>query len=491
LSLANYQRLCTYFPVQNTAVREKDGKLDINYDFLFRPLNKEEEYHVANPVDSTTGLWYGDSEEWCHLLANYIRHGYETSLNTRTSFHPLLLIDRSYNPPPLRQTVLELCMEELQVPAIFFARDAVMACYAVGRTTATVVDVGYSGTTATPVHDGYVETKGIRRLPVGSQHMDQSVLSILDQLTNSSIRPHYQARSPENTIRTSHIMHNHARWYVAQECREDGSGSAVSTVDDPAFQAPSKSYVLPDGTVVDIAAKYRFSIPQMVLGPKEEAVRDREYKKLQSQFTSLIQKGSLAIPNDVMCKDGNNKGPNDKEYWEQQFSEESSVGISKRRSESHRHYKSTLLPSLSTTTTSSSFHRTVLRQACVPYWQSFLQTSLTAHPIPSMIGDAALACDRDQQPSLLANVVLVGGGACAGPTEVAWSDALRDRTEALLQPHTPGWRIKVLTPNRTERAIGSWLGGSILGSIGTFHDMYITRKEYEEWGPAIVNRKCP
>jgi actin-related protein len=480
------QTFRSLFFVQNTAVRDKDGKLDINYDFLFRPLKDEAEYHVANPVDSTTGLWYGDSEEWYQLLPNYIRHGYETSLNTRTSHHPLLLIDRSYNPPPLRQTVLELCMEELQVPAMFFGRDAVMACYAVGRTTATVVDVGYSGTTVTPVHDGYVETKGIRRLPVGSQHMDDTILSTLDQLTNSSIRPHYQARSSESTIRISQDMHTHSRWYVAQECREDGSGASVSTVEDPAFQAPSKSYVLPDGTVVDIAAKYRFAIPQMVLGPKEETVRDREYKKIQTQLTSLIQKGSEAIPNDVIPKDGNDSmDQNDKEYWEQQFSEESSVGISKRRSEPHRHPKSPLMLS------SSSFHRAVLRQACVPYWQSFLQTSLTAHPIPSMIGDAALACDRDQQPSLLANVVLVGGGACAGPTEMAWSDALRERTESLLQPHTPGWRIKVLTPNRTERAIGSWLGGSILGSIGTFHDMYITKKEYEEWGPAIVNRKCP
>jgi actin-related protein len=70
-------------------------------------------------------------------------------------------------------------------------------------------------------------------------------------------------------------------------------------------------------------------------------------------------------------------------------------------------------------------------------------------------------------------------------------DFLREQVEAIIHTHTPGWRVKVLAPGMQERSVGSWLGGSILGSLGTFHDMWITKAEYEEWGSAIVNRKCP
>jgi hypothetical protein len=148
---------------------------------------------------------------------------------------------------------------------------------------------------------------------------------------------------------------------------------------------------------------------------------------------------------------------------------------------------------------------------------------LTSAPPAQMVCDSAFRCDRDQQASLLGNVILCGGGACitgaagvgsAGQSgggavvpgtdgavagvmasmlgdEHAFPDRLREEIEAIVHRHTPGWRVKVTSPNVSERAICSWLGGSILGSLGTFQDMWISRKDYEEFGAAIVNRKCP
>mmetsp|Transcript_35439 Transcript_35439/g.57796 ORF Transcript_35439/g.57796 Transcript_35439/m.57796 type:complete len:140 (+) Transcript_35439:810-1229(+) len=139
-----------------------------------------------------------------------------------------------------------------------------------------------------------------------------------------------------------------------------------------------------------------------------------------------------------------------------------------------------------------------------------------------MVCDAAFRCDRDQQASLLGNVVVCGGGSCitgaasvrsglcgAGTLGMAGSaaaggvmalplggehvfpDRLREELKSIVHRHTPGWRVEVTSPNISERAICSWLGGSILGSLGTFQDMWISKKDYEEFGAAIVNRKCP
>jgi actin-related protein len=34
-------------------------------------------------------------------------------------------------------------------------------------------------------------------------------------------------------------------------------------------------------------------------------------------------------------------------------------------------------------------------------------------------------------------------------------------------------------------------GGSILASLGSFQQMWMSKQEYDEHGPGLVHRKCP
>ena len=52
----------------------------------------------------------------------------------------------------------------------------------------------------------------------------------------------------------------------------------------------------------------------------------------------------------------------------------------------------------------------------------------------------------------------------------------------------PLGRREVITP--PERKYSVWIGGSILGSLSTFQQMWISKAEYDEAGPTIVHRKC-
>merc|ERR1739841_3503 len=76
--------------------------------------------------------------------------------------------------------------------------------------------------------------------------------------------------------------------------------------------------------------------------------------------------------------------------------------------------------------------------------------------------------------------------------------------EALFQPLFPGiadrmqkeltalapstMKIKIIAP--PERKYSVWIGGSILASLSTFQQMWISKQEYDESGPSIVHRKC-
>ncbi|XP_076458322.1 actin-3-like [Babylonia areolata] len=49
-------------------------------------------------------------------------------------------------------------------------------------------------------------------------------------------------------------------------------------------------------------------------------------------------------------------------------------------------------------------------------------------------------------------------------------------------------KVKVIAP--PERKYSVWIGGSILASLSTFQQMWISKQEYDECGPSIVHRKC-
>merc|ERR1712083_1075777 len=45
-------------------------------------------------------------------------------------------------------------------------------------------------------------------------------------------------------------------------------------------------------------------------------------------------------------------------------------------------------------------------------------------------------------------------------------------------------KIKIIAP--PERKYSVWIGGSILASLSTFQQMWISKQEYDECGPSIV-----
>jgi len=111
---------------------------------------------------------------------------------------------------------------------------------------------------------------------------------------------------------------------------------------------------------------------------------------------------------------------------------------------------------------------------------------------PSMIGQESegvhkltfasiMKCDVDIRRDLYANIVMSGGSTMFPGI----ADRMKKEVTALA-PNSMS--IKIVAP--PERKYSVWIGGSILASLSTFEDMWITKAEYDESGPAIVHRKC-
>lgn len=61
--------------------------------------------------------------------------------------------------------------EKYKVPAFFLVKNAALAAFANGRSTALVIDSGATHTSAVPVLDGYVISKAVVKSPLGGDYL--------------------------------------------------------------------------------------------------------------------------------------------------------------------------------------------------------------------------------------------------------------------------------------------------------------------------------
>uniref|UniRef100_A0A3Q3JYD2 Actin-like protein 6A n=1 Tax=Monopterus albus TaxID=43700 RepID=A0A3Q3JYD2_MONAL len=97
----------------------------------------------------------------------------------------------------------------------------------------------------------------------------------------------------------------------------------------------------------------------------------------------------------------------------------------------------------------------------------------------------ALTVKAEIMSGLYGSVVVTGGNTLIQ----GFTDRLN---RELSQKTPPSMRLKLIANNTTvERRFSAWIGGSILASLGTFQQMWISKQEYEEGGKQCVDRKCP
>jgi len=95
--------------------------------------------------------------------------------------------------------------------------------------------------------------------------------------------------------------------------------------------------------------------------------------------------------------------------------------------------------------------------------------------------NSIMKCDIDIRKDLYGNIVMSGG--------TTMFPGIADRMQKEIVNLAPStMKVKIIAP--PERKYSVWIGGSILSSLSTFQQMWISKEEYDEAGPSIVHRKC-
>lgn len=152
--------------------------------------------------------------------------------------------------------------------------------------------------------------------------------------------------------------------------------------------------------------------------------------------------------------------------------------------------------------------------------------------LQAAINDCITRCDVDARRELYANVLLTGGTAGFASlkdrlerelTEVApalarvkvvrWGFQMREwcirnfhhihwpqqtppdgvvHPLTKLLPNSSTNPTQVSAPvNAVERRFSVWIGGSILASLGSFQQMWMSKAEYAEYGAGLIHKKAP
>lgn len=101
--------------------------------------------------------------------------------------------------------------------------------------------------------------------------------------------------------------------------------------------------------------------------------------------------------------------------------------------------------------------------------------------LSKMVCSTIAKCDADIQSNLFADIVLSGGTTLFPGLE----ERLMKELEEMASRGTP---IKITAS--PDRCFSAWIGASIMTSMSSFKQMWVTSEDFKEFGKFVVQRKC-
>ena len=396
-----------------------------------------------------------------------MEHSYKSCLGADAADHPLLMAEPSFNTASAREKTAELAFEKFGVPAFFLSKNAVLAAFAAGRGTALVLDVGGGTTCAAAVHDGYVLGSSLQKTPLAGDKINELMLKALElRDPPPAIQPLYSLKRSsvgpgefKTEVVDSPGTHPSYRRYMQLQVR--GAAHPAHAARRPRAP-PARAHSPGRGTHTLTPARVPTLLPQVMREAKE-----------------CVGRCAFVPPSAAAPLDGSK--------WEYELPDRSVVDFGWERFH---------LPEL--------FYQPALLRS-QPYVAPWLKSADPAgalspgaaelaslvpegltRGLPEMVADVIKACDTDTRRELWGGVVVSGGGSLV--------PGLTERLHARLNELVPqmSMKVKLIAPaTPSERRFAVWIGGSILASLGSFNQLWMSKAEYDEQGAAGIQRKCP
>lgn len=355
---------------------------------------------------------------------------------------PVLLTEPIWNPIENRKKSLEVILEGLDFEACYLASTPSCVSFAAGRPNCLVVDIGHDTCSVSPVVDGMTLSKSTMRSPFAGKYMNlllEKYLApreIVPLFEVAQKRPEFKKKTFPFTLDSSlyKYANNHG---IYQEMKETlfqiSSEGPLENMKDQLEKQAKRSIETQWGETIVLDNITRYGFAEQLFNVKKDNVPD-----------------DWDAPKEGIV-----------ETWHNDY-----VPL-KRNKPSGGNKDTSVAPSESSVNPDDIPNENGKRPMEVK--------NNDIAGIADLAYQSIMASDVDLRASLAHNIVLTGG--------TSQIPGLGDRLMHELGGRLQALKFRIMSSGHTsERQYQSWLGGSILSSLGTFHQLWVGKEEYEEVG---------
>ncbi|KAL7530378.1 hypothetical protein ACHAXR_003452 [Thalassiosira sp. AJA248-18] len=373
--------------------------------------------------------------------------------------HPLLVADSTRRTldaktqEKQRSLMLETLFESLSAPAAYIAPSPMLSSFAYGRQTSLVIDVGHSGSRVTPLVDGHCLSSGSVSSGRGGRwlgNVQKSVLEGVWDVNESTVNKWngWGNGNEESGVPPCQEDGVIPRYLLQPNLREKCSTKKLERLKLSSFHSMTTHEVMYEmmtsSHILSLASSDEESTPFCGYGSKDGEILDKDVDMAE-----------------VKKEDD---GEDDDEGSSYELPDGTRVDLTKSQAGKDL----CRLPELFFSETLPSFiqPQTNENQNMLPL-QHLIHKSLTQ------------ILDVDLRKELSSNIILTGGASLFPTLDKRLSTELGE-----VLPSSYKYKV-ISSKNSVENRYSAWIGGSVLSSLGSFQQLWLSKREYEECGAVL------
>ena len=263
-------------PTSNTGAppeEEEDKNEQIDIFVGEEALNKGGILQLCRPITKGEITDYKTMELiWKHIFYN--------ELLTETKTHSVIVTEAPFASYENKKNMAEVLFEHLGVESLYITNTSTLSLYANGKTTGTVVDIGYQTTSFVPIYEGFILNHAVTKVDTGGKDLTDYFCHIIGQRPGNDKFTNEGQKSMINELKEKIC-----------EVAEDYDSQVKKCLDSK----KEEIYSLPDGSKVRISQE-KYQCPELLFQPQ---FFQRDHYGLHEQTFKSIKRCDDDIEKDL------------------------------------------------------------------------------------------------------------------------------------------------------------------------------------------------